>query len=164
MQFNMAYWEKNMGRRNDTDVIINNKRYRLSGFENEEYLQRIAAFLNGKISELKQQELYKSLDSDMKNIFLEINLADEYFKIKNKYEESEADSESKSNEIYSLKHEVMSLQSKLEIAEKEIEKQKALNIEEQKKNVKLETELSSERKNKRSRTSKNSDDSFEDEN
>lgn len=164
MQFNMAYWEKNMGRRNDTDVIINNKRYRLSGFENEEYLQRIAAFLNGKISELKQQELYKSLDSDMKNIFLEINLADEYFKIKNKYEESEADSESKSNEIYSLKHEVMSLQSKLEIAEKEIEKQKALNIEEQKKNVKLETELSSERKNKRSRTTKNSDDSFEDEN
>lgn len=164
MQFNMAYWEKNMGRRNDTDVIINNKRYRLSGFENEEYLQRIAAFLNGKISELKQQELYKSLDSDMKNIFLEINLADEYFKIKNKYEESEADSESKSNEIYSLKHEVMSLQSKLEIAEKEIEKQKALNIEEQKKNVKLETELSSERKNKRSRTSKNSDESFEDEN
>lgn len=138
-----------MGRRNDTEVIINNKRYRLSGFENEEYLQRIAGFLNNKISEMKQQELYKSLDSDMKNIFLEINLADEYFKIKNKYEESEADSESKSNEIYSLKHEVMSLQSKLEIAEKEIEKQKALNVEEQKKNVKLETELSSERKNRR---------------
>ncbi|MCQ2495071.1 MAG: cell division protein ZapA [Lachnospiraceae bacterium] len=151
MQLNLAYWEKNMGRRNDTEVIINNKRYRLSGFENEEYLQRIAGFLNNKISEMKQQELFKSLDSDMKNIFLEINLADEYFKIKNKYEESEADSESKSNEIYSLKHEIMSLQSKLEIAEKEIERQKQLNVEEQKKNVKLETELSAEKKNRRIR-------------
>lgn len=151
MQLNLAYWEKNMGRRNDTEVIINNKRYRLSGFENEEYLQRIAGFLNNKISEMKQQELFKSLDSDMKNIFLEINLADEYFKIKNKYEESEADSESKSNEIYSLKHEIMSLQSKLEIAEKEIERQKQLNVEEQKKNVKLETELTAEKKNRRIR-------------
>jgi cell division protein ZapA len=48
-----------------------------------------------------------------------------------------------------MKHEIMSLQSKLEIAQNEIEKQKALNIEEQKKNIKLETELSSERKNRR---------------
>ena len=138
-----------MGRKNDTEVIIKNKRYRLSGFENEEYLQRIAGFLNNKFAEIKKQDIYKNLDSEMRAIFLEINLVDEYFKMKNKYEESEADSESKSNEIYSMKHEIMSLQSKLEIAQNEIEKQKALNIEEQKKNIKLETELSSERKNRK---------------
>ena len=138
-----------MGRKNDTEVIIKNKRYRLSGFENEEYLQRIAGFLNNKFTEIKKQDIYRSLDNEMKAIFLEINLVDEYFKMKNKYEESEADSESKSNEIYSMKHEIMSLQSKLEIAQNEIEKQKALNIEEQKKNIKLETELSSERKNRK---------------
>ena len=40
---------------------------------------------------------------------------------------------------------------KLEIAEKEIERQKQLNVEEQKKNVKLETELSAEKKNRRIR-------------
>ncbi|MBP5178435.1 MAG: cell division protein ZapA, partial [Lachnospiraceae bacterium] len=101
-------------------------------------------------AEIKKQDIYKNLDSEMRAIFLEINLVDEYFKMKNKYEESEADSESKSNEIYSMKHEIMSLQSKLEIAQNEIEKQKALNIEEQKKNIKLETELSSERKNRKS--------------
>ena len=100
-----------MGRKNDTEVIIKNKRYRLSGFENEEYLQRIAGFLNNKFAEIKKQDIYKNLDSEMRAIFLEINLVDEYFKMKNKYEESEADSESKSNEIYSMKHEIMSLQS-----------------------------------------------------
>lgn len=158
MSIKTVYWERGMGRRIDTEVIINNKRYKLTGFENEEYLQRIAGFLNSKISEMKQLDIYKGLDSDMKNIFLEINLADEYFKMKNKYEESEADSESKSNEIYSMKHEIMSLQSKLEIAEKEIEKQKALNIEEQKKNVKLETELSSERKIRKPRVVQKTED------
>ena len=136
---------RNMNRRNDTEVIINNKQYRLTGFENEEYLQKIASFLNSKISEMKQSDVYKNLDNETKSLFLEINLADEYFKIKNKYEESEADSDSKSNEIYSLKHEIMNLQAKLENAQAEIEKQKELNIEEQKKNVRLETELSAER-------------------
>ena len=134
------------GRRNDTEVIINNKQYRLSGFENEEYLQKIAAFLNSKINEIKQQDTYRNLDKDTKELFLEINLADEYFKMKSKLEESEQDSDSKSNEIYSLKHEIMSLQAKLDTALAEVEKQKNLYFEEQKNNVRLETELTAEKK------------------
>lgn len=135
-----------VNKKNDTEVIINNKRYTISGFESEEYLQKIATFLNGKINELKQQEFYRNLDSDMKSVLIQINIADEYFKLKRQYEESESDSDSKSNEIYSLKHEILALQSKLDKANAEIEKLKADNVEEQKKNVKLETELSSERK------------------
>ena len=86
------------------------------------------------------------MDSEMKAVMLEINLADEYFKLKRQYDESEDDSDSKSNEIYSLKHEIMSLQTKLEKANKEIERLRDQNVDEQKKNVKLETELASERK------------------
>ena len=133
-------------KKNDTEVIINNKRYTLSGFESEEYLQKIATFINGKINDLKQQDAYKTMDSEMKAVLLEINLADEYFKLKRQYDESEDDSDSKSNEIYSLKHEIMSLQTKLEKANKEIERLRDQNVDEQKKNVKLETELASERK------------------
>ena len=133
-------------KKNDTDVIINNKRYTLSGFESEEYLQKIASFINSKINDLKQQDVYKTMDSEMKAVLLEINLADEYFKLKRQYDESEDDSDSKSNEIYSLKHEIMSLQTKLEKANKEIERLRDQNVDEQKKNVKLETELASERK------------------
>lgn len=140
---------RHMGRRNDTEVIINNKQYKLSGFENEEYLQKIAAYLNTKISELRQSDIYKNLDNDTKSLFLEINLADEYFKMKHKFEDSENDSDTKSNEIYALKHELMNLQAKLDVAQTEIEKLKELNIEEQKKNVRLETELSAERRRSR---------------
>lgn len=137
-----------MNRRNDTEVIINNKRYTLTGYESEEYLQKIAVFINNKSDDMKRQEIYRSLDSDMRQILLQINIADEYFKMKRQYEESEADSDSKSNEIYSLKHEIMSLQAKLETAKMEIEQLKKENVDEQKKNVKLETELASERKKK----------------
>ena len=136
-------------KKNDTEVIINNKRYTLSGFESEEYLQKIASFINSKINDLKQGDAYKTMDSEMKSVLLEINLADEYFKLKRQFDESEDDSDSKSNEIYSLKHEIMSLQTKLEKANKEIERLRDQNVDEQKKNVKLETELASERKNKK---------------
>ncbi len=139
-------WAVMFNKKNDTEVIINNKRYTLSGFESEEYLQKIATFINGKINDLKQQDAYKTMDSEMKAVLLEINLADEYFKLKRQYDESEDDSDSKSNEIYSLKHEIMSLQTKLEKANKEIERLRDQNVDEQKKNVKLETELASERK------------------
>ncbi len=136
-------------KKNDTEVIINNKRYTLSGFESEEYLQKIASFINSKINDLKQSDAYKTMDTEMKAVLLEINLADEYFKLKRQFDESEDDSDSKSNEIYSLKHEIMSLQTKLEKANKEIERLRDQNVDEQKKNVKLETELASERKMKK---------------
>lgn len=135
-----------INKKNDTEVIINNKRYTLSGFESEEYLQKIASFLNSKINEIKQQDAYKTLDSDMRSILVEINIADEYFKLKRQFAESEDDSDSKSNEIYALKHDIMALQSKLEKANKEIEHLRSEVVDEQKKNVKLETELTSERK------------------
>ncbi len=132
-------------KRNDTEVFINNKKYTLSGFESEEYLQKVAAYINTKISELKTLDSYRNLDNDMRTILLEINLADDYFKVKRRFDDSENDSDSKSSEIYQLKHEIMSLNNKLEKTNKEIEKLREDIVEEQKKNVKLETELNAER-------------------
>ncbi|MBO7362265.1 MAG: cell division protein ZapA, partial [Lachnospiraceae bacterium] len=127
-------------KRNDTEVFINNKKYTLSGFESEEYLQKVAAYINTKISELKTLDSYRNLDNDMRTILLEINLADDYFMVKRRFDDSENDSDSKSSEIYQLKHEIMSLNNKLEKTNKEIEKLREDIVEEQKKNVKLETE------------------------
>lgn len=133
------------GKKNDTEVFINGKKITLAGFESEEYLQKVAAYLNSKISELKTLDSYKSLDSDMRTILLEINIADDYFKIKRRFDDSENDSDSKSGEIYQLKHEIMALNSKLDKANRDIEKLREDIVEEQKRNVKLETELTAER-------------------
>ncbi len=130
-----------MKKRTDIEVIINHKRYTICGYESEEYLQKVASYINNKYAELKQQEAYRVLDSDMKIVLMHINIADDYFKVKKQMEDMESNSDSKSNEIYDLKREIIALQSKLEHAEKEITLLKKENIEEQKKVVRLETEL-----------------------
>lgn len=137
-----------MNKRTDIEVIINNKRYVLCGYESEEYLQKVASYINSKIAEFKQQDFYRTLDSEMRSVLLQLNIADDYFKLKNQVKQTESDSDAKSGEIFDLKHEIIMLSTKLESAEKEIAKLKNENLDEQKKVIRLETELSEARKNK----------------
>lgn len=137
-----------MNEYHDIEVIINNKRYTLSGYESEEYLQRIASYINSKHQEFRNKDAYKFLDSELRNILLQINIADDYYKTKDHLNEIEKDNESKSNEIYDLKHEIVSIQTKYNSALKEIEDLKKELYEAQKKIVRLETELKDIDKNR----------------
>jgi cell division protein ZapA len=130
-----------MNKMNDIEVIINNKRYNLRGYESEEYLQKIASYINNKHIEFKKQDFYKMLDSEMNDILMEINIADDYFKVRNQIKEIENENDNKSNEIYNLKHEVISTHTRLEVGSKEIEALKQELNEAQKKIIRLETEL-----------------------
>lgn len=130
-----------MNKMNDIEVIINNKRYNLRGYESEEYLQKIASYINNKHVEFKKQDFYKMLDPEMKNVLMEINIADDYFKVRHQVKEIETETDNKSNEIFDLKHEVISAQTKLESELKKIEAFKLELNEAQKKIIRLETEL-----------------------
>ena len=130
-----------MNRKNGIEVIINGKRVTLGGYESEEYLQRVASYLNAKYTELKQMDSYRMLDTEMKSMYLQLNLADDYFKLKKQMEEASGDSDAKSGEIFDLKHEVITAQTKLEAAQREIEALKKENLEAQKRIIRLETEL-----------------------
>ena len=136
-----------MNKRTDIEVIINGKRYVICGYESEEYLQKVASYINSKIAEFKQQDFYRTLDGEMRNILLQLNIADDYFKVQKLLKQAESDSDLKSGEIFDLKHEVIMLQSRLESAESEIVALQKENLEEQKKVVRLETELIEARKN-----------------
>lgn len=136
-----------MNKRTDIEVIINGKQYVLGGYESEEYLQKVASYINSKITEFKQQDFYRTLDNEMRSILLQLNIADDFFKLKKQLKQLEIENESKSGEIFDLKHEIIMLQSKLDAADKEIQALKKENVEEQKKVVRLETELSESRKN-----------------
>lgn len=103
-----------------TQVIIAGKIYTLSGYESEEYLQRVAAYLNGKISEFRNMDGYHRLSPDMRGILLNLNTADDYFKMKKKVEELENSLAEKDRELYDLKHELITAQIRLENEEKEV--------------------------------------------
>jgi cell division protein ZapA len=138
-----------MNKYHDIEVIINNKRYTLSGYESEEYLQKIASYINSKHVEFRNKDAYKFLDADLKNILMQINIADDFYKTKLKIQELETENESKGNEIFELKHEVISTQTKLEAAHRELEELRKELYEAQKKIVRLETEQTeAEKKNR----------------
>lgn len=130
-----------MSSKNKTEVLIDGKIYTLSGYESEEYLQRVATYINNKLAELKKLDGYARLYQELKSILLELNVADDYFKAKNQVEMVEEELAQKDQELYDLKHELISTQIKLEDAAKELEALKEQATEYQKQIVKLETEL-----------------------
>ncbi len=132
--------------KNNTEVLIGGKIFTLSGFESEEYLQKISSYLNHKIEECSNTEGYKKQSAETRSILLALNIADDYFKAKRLATTSEADVEAKDKEMYDLKHELISVQLRLENAEKEADSLKEENNELQKQIVKLETELKNRKK------------------
>ncbi|MCD7819020.1 MAG: cell division protein ZapA [Lachnospiraceae bacterium] len=134
-----------MSSKNKTQVIIAGKIYTLSGYESEEYLQRVAAYLNGKISEFRNVDGYQRLSADMKALLLNLNAADDYFKMKNKVEELEQSLSEKDRDLYELRHELITAQIRLENAEKQIQMLEDRNSEAQKEIIQLETKLKNNR-------------------
>ncbi len=109
-----------MATKNDAEVIIGGKVITLSGYESEEYLQKVASYLNNKIFEYNKIESFRRQPLDMQGILLQLNVADDYFKAKKQIETLEEELEAKDRELYDLKHELIASQIKLESKEKMI--------------------------------------------
>ena len=108
-----------MSSKNKTQVIIAGKIYTLSGYESEEYLQKVAAYLNGKITEFRGMDGYHRLSQEMRSILMNLNIADDYFKVRKKIEELEEELSEKEKELYEFRHEMITTQVRLENVEKE---------------------------------------------
>ena len=118
-----------MSAKTNAEVVIGGKVYTLSGFESEEYLQKIASYINTKISEVEELDSFKHLTPDMRAILTELNIADDYFKAKAQVEKLERDLENKEKELYDLKHDLISNQVKTESAETSVKELEAKNKE-----------------------------------
>lgn len=127
-----------MAAKKDIQVVIGGKVYTLSGYESEEYLQKIALYINNKMDEMDQISNYRRLSVDMQKTLLELNMADDYYKAKRQIELLETDIEEKDKIEYDLKHELISSQIHLEEAEQTIEELKNEINELQRQIVKLE--------------------------
>ena len=125
----------------DTEVIIGGKVFTLSGYESEEYLQKVASYINNKMNEYSKVDSFKRQPLDTQSVLLQLNVADDYFKAKKQISELEEERAGKEKELYDLKHELISSQIKLENAEKQIKALQAQLNENAKNIVRLETEL-----------------------
>ena len=129
-----------MSSKNKTEVLIAGKIFTLSGYESEEYLQKVATYINNKIAEFKKLDGYNHQTKENKSILLELNIADDYFKAKKQVEMVEEELSEKDKELYDLKHELVNAQIQLENQEKDLEASRKENTELQKEVVRLQTE------------------------
>ena len=138
-----------MSAKTNTEVIIGGKVFTLSGYESEEYLQKVASYINNKVTEYNKVDSFRRQALDIQNVLLQLNIADDYFKAKKQISLLEEDIESKEKEIYDLKHELIAAQIKMESTEKSMKGlQNELN-ENAKKIIRMETELKGSKKAER---------------
>ncbi|MBQ2936827.1 MAG: cell division protein ZapA [Lachnospiraceae bacterium] len=130
-----------MSAKTDTEVIIGGKVFTLSGYESEEYLQKVASYINNKMAEYNKVDSFRRQPLDTQNVLLQLNVADDYFKAKKQIDLLEEEIEGKEKELYNLKHELIAAQIKLENTEKTVKKLQAELNENAKKIIRLETEL-----------------------
>ena len=125
----------------DTEVIIGGKVFTLSGYESEEYLQKVASYINNKMAEYNKVDSFRRQPLDKQHVLLQLNIADDYFKAKKQIQILEDDLRMKEKELYDLKHELIAAQIKYENTDKNL---RLMQIELQdtaKTVVRFETEL-----------------------
>ena len=130
-----------MAAKTDTEVIIGGKVLRLSGYESEEYLQKVAAYINSKLAEYNRIEGFRRSPVDTQNVLLQLNIADDYFKAKKQISLLEEEISAKEKELYDLKHELIASQIKLDNSEKNMKTVKNELDECTRKLYRLESEL-----------------------
>ena len=89
-----------MAVKTDTEVIIGGKVFTLSGYESEEYLQKVASYINNKMSEYSKLDSFRRQPVDRQNVLLQLNIADDYFKARKQIALLEEDIRAKEKELY----------------------------------------------------------------
>lgn len=113
-----------MESKNYAEVLIDGEIYTLEGEEEEGYLQRVASYINEKISLMKKQKGYTKQSRDYQVTMVELNIADDYFKSQERVRQLEEQNHSLEKEAYSLKHELVTTQMKLEKALRDLDEAK----------------------------------------
>ena len=103
-----------MAVKNTAKVIIGGKIITLGGYESEEYFQKVASYINRKIEELSEMPGYSRQPMETKHTLISLNITDDYFKAKKQAEIFEQDLQQKDQEMYNLKHELISLRMQIE--------------------------------------------------
>ncbi len=130
-----------MSAKTDAEVIIDGKVFTISGYESEEYLQKVASYINAKYAEYKKADSFRRLPVDYQNLLLQINSADDYFKAKKQIELLEEELRKSEDDLCAIKHELIATQIKLDTSEKNYQSARKEADELYKKTIRLETEL-----------------------
>ncbi len=99
-----------MAMKNMAEVVIAGKVFRISGYESPEYLHQVAVYINEKLAEFQKLEGYRKQSTDQKQLMLNMNLADDFFKAKRQADKLSSELEKKDREMYGVRHDLIEAQ------------------------------------------------------
>lgn len=131
---------------NETQVIIAGRVLTLTGYETEEYTQKVANYINKKLEECRKTGSFKSQNKEMQMLLVALNIADDYMKINEEIAENDKLIEEKDKEIYSLKHDIITTQARLDKSEEQVRILQDKMAESSKKLLQLDAKLKTREK------------------
>lgn len=134
-------------KKSETEVLIGGKVFYISSLDSEEYIQKLASYINSKMMEFTSNPNYRLLNKDYQNIFLGMNIADELFKAQDRIKLLEDELKVREDEVYNVKHQLVNTQVQLDSVNKSLASTKEVLRESEKKVFKLETELKEQKRN-----------------
>ncbi len=110
-----------MGYKNSVSVRVCGKTMTLTGNESVEYMTKVANYIEEKAEEIRRSDSSRALNPNLISVLTSLNIADDYFKMKEKRDALE-------QQLAKLKEEAQSLGSSPEELE---QKNKLLSLEEE---------------------------------
>lgn len=98
--------------RNSTDVIIEDKVYKISTDQDASYVRELAEYINEKMELLHRQSAYSKQANAFRQIILLMNMADDYCRMKQQAEEAE---------FYNMKREMVNMQMTIASLKKQLQ-------------------------------------------
>lgn len=108
----------NMEDKRQVKVVIDGKKFTVVGAEEETYLKKVADYVNNRLEEIKKMDGFKRLNRDYQLLTIYLNLADDYFKLK-QGDATGAQIEKLENQIHQLTYELVDAGLEKENLEKE---------------------------------------------
>lgn len=114
-----------MTNKNETKVLIGGNVYTLSGYESEEYIQRVALYINNKMEEMRGSANGKQLNTRLFSVLLALNIADDLFKERTRLEEAKERLRLKEDQISNLEEDMLEQQILIDDLKEQISKLEA---------------------------------------
>jgi cell division protein ZapA len=141
-----------MTQKKEAQVIIDDKVITVSADESVEYMQKVALYINNKKNECRLSEQYHRLPPDYQSLLLSLNIADDFFKAKDKVDQLQAEIAKLEKQNYDIQHEQIEMKIKYESSQKMLTDYKEQLAESQKKVLELESSKASKPRTKTTKT------------
>ena len=105
-------------RQRSTEVIIDGKVIPLAGGDSA-YLRQVAAYIDNKIAELRQNRAYARQNSERRAQILWLNLADDCLQARAESAELKEEAAAHASEVYALKRELVEQRLRMETLQKD---------------------------------------------